>query len=129
MVLAGGESDLAGEIGGGNLEPKLALMPRHGAVHRIDEEEIRLASLQPRLQDALPELAGVDLAHDRIGLGAAQREAGALAHRMHERIGDVDAVMQIEALAVEVAGRLADFQKLFDLGMMDVEIDRGRAAP
>src|SRR5215510_11887620 len=129
MVLAGGERDLAAEIRGEHLQPKLALVARHGAIDRIDEEEIGLAGLQSRLHDALPELTGVDLAHDRVGLRAAQREARALAHRLHECIGDVDAVMQIEALAVEIAGRLADLQELLDLRMMDVEIDRRRVAP
>src|SRR5262245_45711332 len=37
--------------------------------------------------------------------------------------------MEIEPLAVEIAGRFANFEEFLDLRMMDVEIDRGRAAP
>src|SRR4029434_2134566 len=37
--------------------------------------------------------------------------------------------MEVERLAVEVARGLADLEELLDLGMRDVEIAGGRAAP
>jgi hypothetical protein len=69
VVLAGGERDLAAEVRRRDLQPQLALVPRHGAVHCVDEQEIGLAGLQPRLQDALPELPGVDLAYHALLFG------------------------------------------------------------
>ena len=62
-------------------------------------------------------------------LGDAQDEFGAVAHRLHELVGDQHAVVQVERLAVEVAARLADLEELLDLGVRDVEVAGGRAAP
>src|SRR5215470_11380297 len=129
VVDAGRQRDLAAQVGGRDFQPELALMPRHRAIDAVDEQEIRLAGLQPRLEDALPQLARVYLAYGGAGLRAAQREFLAVAHRLHERVGDVDAVVQVEALAVEVARGLADLQELLDLRVVDVEIDCGRTAP
>ena len=129
MVGAGGQSDLGAEIGGVDLQAQLALVLGQGAVHMVDVEDIGLAGLQPRLQDALPKLTGIDLAQHFIRLGRFQPEHPVFTDTFHEFVSDVDAVMQVEALAVEIARRLADFQELLDLGMGDVEIDRRRAAP
>ncbi len=127
MVDAGGQRDLAAEVGGVDLQPQLALVLGQRPVHGVDIEDIGFAGLQPRLQDALPELAGVDLAQHLARLGALQAEHRIVAHRKHEFVGDVDAVMKIEALAVEVAGGFADLQEFLDLGMGNVEIDRSAA--
>ena len=62
-------------------------------------------------------------------LGDAQIELVAVAHRLHELVGDEHAVVEVQRLAVEVARRLADLEELLDLGVRDVEIAGGRAAP
>jgi hypothetical protein len=103
------------------------------AIDRVDEEQIGLAGVETGLENALPQLAGIDLANDLAALRALEREHRAGAHRLHEFVGDVDAVVKIEALAVEIAGSFADFEELLDLGMMAVEIEggpsRGAASP
>ena len=104
-------------------------MLRHGAVHGVGKNQIGLAGLQANFQDLLPERPGIDLLDDLIGLGGPQAKEVAVAHGFHKGVGDRDAVMQVERLAIEVAGRFADFQEFFDLGMMDVEIDRRGPAP
>ena len=110
MVGAGGQGDLAAQIGGVDLQAQLALMLGQRPVHRVDVEDIGLAGLQPGFQDALPQLAGIDLAQHLAGLGAlAGRTARSSRTALHEFVGDVDAVMEIEALAVEVAARPCGF--------------------
>ena len=126
MVDAGGQRDLAAQVGGVDPKAQLTLVLGQRPVHRVDVEDIGLAGLQPGFQNALPQLAGVDLAQDLLVLGAAQTEGTVLLHAQHELVGNVNAVMQVQPLAVEVARRLADLQELLDLGMGDVEIDRGR---
>ena len=61
-------------------------------------------------------------------LGERRPNGIAVAHRIHELVGDVDAVVEVQGLAVEVARGFADFQELLDLRVVDVEIDRRRAA-
>src|SRR6185436_1538854 len=92
------------------------------------EQQVRLASLQPRLENLLPQLARVYLAYFVARFRAAQRERSIVAHALHELVGDADAVVEIEALAVEVARRLADLDELLDLRVEHVEVHRGRAA-
>ena len=101
----------------------------HRLVHRVDEDDVRLAGRQPGLDQLLEQRAGIDLAALGPVLGAAQDELVAFADRCHELVGDEHAVMEVERLAVEVAARLADLEELLDLGVRDVEVAGGRAAP
>ena len=98
-------------------------------IRRVDEQQIRLAGLQPSLEQPLPELPRRHLAQRLAGVRAAQRERLVVAHGVHELVGDADAVMQVQALAVEVARRLADLDELLDLGMVHVDVDGRRPAP
>ena len=91
-------------------------------------QQIGLPRLQPRLQNSLPELTGIDLAENLVRLRTPQWKHRVIFDGLHECIGDVDAVMQIKTLAVEIAGRLADFEEFLDFRMVDVEINRCRAA-
>ena len=100
----------------------------HQPVGRAFEDQVGLAGRQPHVEDLLPERAGVDELDHLAGLRAAQAELGPVAHRLHEFVGHRQAVVQVERLAIEVAGRLADLEELLDLGVVDVEIDRRRAA-
>ena len=101
----------------------------HRPVHLVDEDDVGLAGREAGLDQLLEQRAGVDLAALRAVLGAAQHELGAVAHRLHELVGDQHAVVQVQRLAVEVARRLADLEELLDLGVRDVEVAGGRAAP
>ena len=100
----------------------------HRLVHRVDEDDVRLAGREAGLDQLLEQRAGIDLAALRPVLGAAQRELGAFAHGFHELVGDEHAVVQVERLAVEVARGFADLEELLDLRMRDVEVAGGRAA-
>ncbi len=73
-------------------------------------------------------MRGVGHPDDFAVLGRAQGELGAVAHAFHELVGDVDAVVEVETLAVEVAAGLTDFEEFFDFGVMDVQVNGGRAA-
>ncbi len=128
VVGAGVQHDFRAQVGLGHLQPQLALMLGHGPVHGVGEDQVGLAGLQADLEDLLPQGAGVDEADDLVVLGAAQAELGPVADGFHELVGDRDAVVQVQGLAVEVARRLADLEELFDLGVVDVEIDGRRAA-
>ena len=75
----------------------------HRLVHRIDEDDVRLAGRQAGLDQLLEQRARVDLAALRPVAWRAQRELGALAHRLHELVGDEHAVVEVQRLAVEVA--------------------------
>ena len=54
MIDAGRERDLAAQIRSGNFQPEFALVLGQRAIHRVDEQEIGLAGLQSRFEDALP---------------------------------------------------------------------------
>ena len=105
MIDAGRQGDLAAQVRGRDLQAQLALMLGQRAVHRVDEQQIGLAGLQARFQDALPQLARIDLAQHLAGPSGCAARTSAVLHRVHEFVGDVDAVMQVQALAVEVARR------------------------
>ena len=102
----GVQHDLRAQVRLAHLQTQLALVLGHGPVHRVGEDQVGLARLQAELQHLLPQGAGVDLAHHLAGLGRAQGERGAVAHRLHELVGDGDAVVQVQRLAVEVAARV-----------------------
>src|SRR5690606_2612896 len=125
VIAAGRQQNLAAQVRLAHGEPELALMGRQMPVRRVDEQQIRLAGLQARLENFLPQLPGRNGLDRRAGRGALQRERTVIAHGFHELVRDRDAVVQVEALAVEVAGRLTDLDELIDLRMMHVEIDGG----
>ena len=129
MVLAGRQRDLRAQVRGRHLEAEVAVMLGHRPVHLVDEDDVGLAGREAGLDQLLEQAAGVDLAALGAVLGAAQHELGAVAHRFHELVGDEHAVVQVQRLAVEVARRLADLEELLDLGVRDVEVAGGRAAP
>ena len=60
MVGAGWQNNFRAEIGLFDREAKLALVRRHGVVHRVGEEEVWFAGLNAKLEDFLPEFAGID---------------------------------------------------------------------
>ena len=128
MVLAGRQRDLRAQVGGRDLEPEVAVMLGHRLVHRIDEDDVRLAGRKPGLDQLLEQRARVDLAALAAVLRAAQDELGALADRLHELVGYEHAVVEVQGLAVKVAARFPDLEELLDLGVSDVEVASGRAA-
>ena len=128
VVDAGGQQDLAAQVRLAHLEPEFALMWRELVVGRVAEQQIRLAGLQPRLENLLPQVARRQRAQLRAVLRAAQRKRQIVAHRLHEFVGDADAMVQVQALAIEVARRFADLDELLDLRMMHIEIHGGRSA-
>ena len=111
------------------LRPELALVRRELVVGRVAEQQVRLAGLQPRLENLLPELARRHVRSALAVLRAAQRERQVVAHRVHEFVGDADAVVQVQALAIEVARGFADLDELLDLRVVHVEVHGRRAAP
>ena len=129
MILAGGERNFAAQVGRGDLQPQIAVMLGHHAVHGVVEHNVRLTGGKPRFDQFLEQAARIDRAADFAGLGAAQMEFLAIAHRMHEFIGQQHAVVQVQRLAVEITRRLADFQELLDLRMADIQITGRRPAP
>ena len=105
-----------------------ALMRRELAVRGVDEQQVRLPGLQPRLEDLLPQRSCADALDDLARVRAAQRERLVVAHGEHELVRHAHAVVQVQALAVEIAGRLADLDEFLDLGVVHVEIHGRRAA-
>ena len=96
----------------------------------VGEDQVRLAGLDPRGQDADPQRARRDRAHRRLVLRRQQRPLLVRLDRAHERVGHQDAVVQVQRLAVRIAaGRAADLDELLDLRMPHRQIDRRRAAP
>ena len=96
----------------------------------VDEDEIGLAGLDPAGQEPDPQRARLEAADHRLVLGADERPFLVVLDRAHEGVGDHHAVVQVERLAVGVAaGRAADLDELLDLGVVDADIDRRRAAP
>ena len=128
VVAAGVQHDLGAQVRLFDLQAQVALVRRHLAVHRVGEDHIGLAGLHPDVEQLGPQRAGVDGLDDRAVLGGLQVECGAGLHRLHEFVRDIDAVVQIQGLAIEVARGFADLEELLDLGVMDVQIDGGRAA-
>ena len=118
------------QVRGRDLEAEVAVMLGHRPVHLVDEDDVGLAGREAGL-DQLLEQASARRRVPRTDavLGRLQVELGAVADRFHELVGDQHAVVEVERLAVEVARRLADLEELLDLGMRDVEIAGGRAAP
>ncbi len=128
VVLAGGQHDFGAQVRLLDLEAQLLLVLGQLAVHRVREDQIGFARLHADFEDLGPQAARIDSLAHFVVLGRAQVERLAVAHRFHELVGDVDAVVQVQRLAVEVTRRLADFEELFDLRMVHVQIDGGRAA-
>ena len=109
-------------------------MLRPRAVHVVGEDQVRLAGLDPRGQDADPQRARRDRAHRRLVLRRQQRPLLVRLHRAHERVGHQDAVVQVQRLAVRIAaGGAADLDELLDLGMPHRQIaprpSRAAASP
>src|SRR5205814_4278242 len=57
MITSGRQQDLAAQVRLAHREPELSLVPRQRAVRGVHEQEIRLAGLEARLEDLLPEQA------------------------------------------------------------------------
>jgi hypothetical protein len=98
MVDAGRQRDLAAQVRGLDLEAGQLVVFGPGVVHVIDEDQVGLAGLDARRQDADPEMARRDLALDRAVLGADQRPFLVVLDRAHEGVGDQEAVVQLSAL-------------------------------
>ncbi len=128
VIDAGVQHDFRAQVRLADLQAQVALVRRHGAVHRVGEDQVGLAGLQADFEDLLPQRTRVDEADDLVVLRRTQAELGAFAHGFHEFVGDADAVVQIQRFAVEVARSLADFEELFDFGVEDIDIDGGRSA-
>ena len=113
-----------------HLQAGQLLMLGQRAVHVVAEDQVRLAGLDPRGQDADPQARAPRCVRTTApSFGRAQRPVLVGLDRAHEGVGDQDAVMQVERLAVRIAaGGAADLDELLDLGMRDRQIDRGRAA-
>jgi hypothetical protein len=103
-------------------------MLRHRLVHGVDEDDVRLARREARLDQLLEQGAGIDLAADASVLRALELELGAVPDGSHELVGDEHAMVQVERLAVEVARGLPDLEEFLDLGVIDVEVAGGRTA-
>ena len=117
------------QVGLAHLQAQLALVLRHGPVHGVGEDQVGLAGLQAQLAGSSATARGRrPRARPRWSLGERRPNVRAVAHRLHELVGDRDAVVQVQRLAVEVAGGFADLEELLDLRVVDVEIDRRRAA-
>ena len=130
MVDAGRQRDLAAQVGGLHLQPRQLVMLGPRVVHVVDEDQVGLAGLDARRQDADPQTrAPRSCAAPAPSFGREQRPFLVGLDRAHERVGDQDAVMQVQRLAVRIAaGRAADLDELLDLGMADRQVDRRRAA-
>ena len=129
MVDAGRQRDLAAQVRGLDLEAGQLVMLGPGVVHVVDEDQVGLAGLDARRQDADPQVAGRDLALHRAVLGADQRPFLVVLDGAHEGVGDQQAMMEVERLAVGIAaGRAADFDEFLDLGMVDRQVAGGRTA-
>ena len=128
MIDAGRQQDLAAQIRLAHLEAEFALVGAELVVGRVAEQQVRLAGLQSRLEDLLPQVPRGKRAQRFAIFRAAQRERQIVAHRLHEFVGDADAVVQVQALAIEIARGFADLDELFDLRMVHVEIHRRRTA-
>ena len=89
-------------------KPDVALMLGHRVVHVIDEDDIRLAGRQPRLDELGEQPARVDGGAALAGLGADEVPFVARAHGFHELVGDKDAMVEVQCLPVEVARRLSN---------------------
>ena len=100
-------------------------------VHMVGEDQVRLAGLDPRGQDADPERAGADILRTIApSFGDVKRPLLVRLDRAHEGVRDQQPVVQVQRLAVRVAaGRAADLDELLDLGMRDRQVDRRRAPP
>ena len=103
------------------------MMLGHRLVHRVDEDDVRLAGRETGFDQFLEQRARVDLAALRTVARGPQGEFGAVADGLHELVGDQHSMVQIERLAVEVARGFADFEELLNFGMRDVEIASGGA--
>ena len=130
LIDAGRQHDLRTEIGGLHRQTSQFEMLRHRAVHVIGEDQIGLTRLNTGGQDADPQSARVDLAHNRVVLGRGQRPFLVILHGAHEGVRNQNAVMQVLRLAVRIAaGRATDFDEFLHLGVADRQIDRRRATP
>jgi hypothetical protein len=130
MVDAGRQGDLAAQVGGLDLQAGELVLLGPRVVHVIDEDQVGLAGLDARRQDADPQMARRDLAQHRAVLGRGEGPFLVVLDRAHEGVRHQQAVVQVERLAVGIAaGRAADLDELLDLGMADRQVDRRRAAP
>ena len=129
MVDAGRQRDLAAQVRGRYLQPQLAVMLWHHAVHRVVEHDVGLARRQARLDQLLEQRTRIYRTANRSVLGRFQLELGPVAHGLHELVGQQHAVMQVQRLAVEIARGFADLEELLDLRVADVEIACRRSAP
>ena len=93
MVRPGGQGDFGTQVGRADLQPQIALVLGHGAVHFIDEDDVGLAGRQPGFDQLGEQAAGIDLTALFAGFGADEVEGRAIAHRCHEVVGDEDAVV------------------------------------
>ena len=128
MVEAGGQGDLAAQIGHLDLEAGQLLMLRQRPVYMVAEQNIGFAGFHPGGQNADPKTSGGNRPNDRAVLRAFQRPVLVVHHRPHEGVGQHRAMMQVERLAVGIApGGTADLDKLLDFRVVDLHIDRRRS--
>ena len=108
VIFAGGQGDFAAQVRRGHLQPQIAVMLRHHAVHGVVEDDVWLAGGEARFDQLLEQAARVHRAAHLAGLGAAQVEFLAVAYGLHELVGQQHAVVQVQSLAVEIATGFAD---------------------
>ena len=128
VIDTGRQGDFGAEVRLRHLQAQLALVRRHGIVHRVGEQQVGFAGLHAQLENLLPQLAGVDRLQHFAGLRRDQAELFIIADGFHEGVGDVEAVVQVQGLAVEVARGLTDFKEFLDFRVVDVEVAGCRAA-
>ena len=129
MILAGGQRDFGAEVRGFDFEAGELVMLGPRVVHGVLVDDVGLAGFDARGKKPDPERAGGDGFLDRLVPGAQQCPFGIRLDGAHEGVGDEDAVMEVQRLAVRIAaGRAAHFHEFLDLGMIDRQVDRRRAA-
>ena len=130
VIAAGRQGDLAAQVGHLDVEARQLVVLRDRPVHVVAEQDVGLAGLDARGQDADPQIARLDLSDDRAVLGRGQRPLGVVLDRAHEGVGHNHAVMQVQRLAVGIAaGGPADLDELLDLRVRDRHVAGRRAAP
>ena len=130
MVNARGQGDLGTQVRGLDRQARELLVLGDLAVHGVGIDDVGLAGLDPRRQQADPEAARLDRGDRRAVLGADQRPVFIGLDGAHEGIAHQHTMVQVLCLAVRVTtGRAPDLDELLDLGMVDRQIDRRRAAP
>ena len=124
------QRDLRAQVRGLHLEPGQLVVLGPGVVHVVGVDDVGLAGLDPRREDAYPQRPRRDLLHQRAVFRRNQRPFLIRLDRAHEGVGQQHAVVQVQRLAIRIAtGGAADFDEFLDLGVLDRDVDRGRPTP